>query len=239
MIYFELKLIIMLKKDIALKECGYTLSKLIIEAMSKDKELLKYHNKSGFKYYSFDNLYPLAKNGVYKKGNLYAFRIRSLNKAFIIKLEKELYKFENANAKVITVDKKIHKKRQVEEIISLTPIIVTLQQKVDNKVNPNELGGIQDNLVKNLVNKYNSLYDTDIKYDEAIHMFTSAKVSSKPISIAYKGVSLLGIKYRFKVSSDSLSQKLAFIAEATGIGEKSSSCGAGFCHAIYDKEIRQ
>lgn len=235
--YSELKIVLLLKKEIVLKDCGYILSRVITEAMSKNDELLKYHNDSGFKYYCFDSLYPLAKSGVYEKGNLYSFRLRCVRKDFISKVKKELFKFQNDNVKIITVEEKKYNKRRIEEIISLTPIVITLDSE-NKEIDVNKLGNIQDDIIKNLVKKYNSFYNDAISYEAAANIFLSSKVASKPIAISYKGISLLGIKYRFKVSPDNLSQKLAFFAEATGLGEKSSSCGAGFCHAIYEKEAR-
>lgn len=234
--YKELKIVLMLKKDIMVKECGYILSKIISGAMSKNIELLKYHNESFFKLYSFDNLYPLAQNGLYIKGNLYNFRLRSIKDDFIKSLKRELYKFENEYAKIIIVDEKSIKQRTIEEVLSLTPIILSLKKDENSSLlDVEKLGNIQDDIICNLIKKYNSYYNTQISYEEVAHMFTTVKIASRPISVGYKGISLIGIKYRFKISKDSLSQKLAFFAEAVGLGEKSSACGAGFCHSVYDK----
>lgn len=234
--YKELKIVLMLKQDVAIKDCGYILSKVISGAMSKNEELLNYHNKTFFKLYSFDNLYPLATNGVYSKGNLYSFRLRSIKTDFIKNIKNQLYKFENDYAKVIVVDQKTMPQRTIDEILSLTPIILSLKKEdMQSKLNVELLANIQDDIICNLIKKYNFYYNTTISYDDVAHMFTTSKIASTPISVGYKGISLIGIKYRFKVSKDSLSQKLAFFAEAVGLGEKSSACGAGFCHSLYEK----
>lgn len=234
--YNELKIVVLLKKDILLKDCGYFLSRVIIEAMSKDEKLLEYHNGAGFKYYSFDSLYPLAKEGVYSKDGLYNFRLRSVKKDFISGIKKGLLKFQNNDIKVIMIEEKRYKHRKIDELISLTPVIVTLESQ-NNMVDVNQFGNIQDNIIRNLVKKYNSLYKETISFDDAAHIFLKTTLSSKPIPTSYKGVSLLGVKYRFKVNHDGLSQRLAFLAEAVGIGEKNSACGAGFCHAEYEKGV--
>lgn len=236
--YKELKIAIYLKHDIKVEECGYMLSKLISDVMAKDEKLLELHTQAGFKYYSFDNLYPLAKNDIYTKDAIYTFRLRSINENFINRIRCVLPNYENNCAKIIMASEQKFYKRPIDELISLTPIIVTLDKR-DNGFNPNKLKDIQDDIIKNLVNKYNSYYGEKIEFDEAAHMFLMGQHSSKLVAVKYKGVKLLGIKYKFKVAPDDVSQKLAFFAEATGLGEKSSSCGAGFCHAQYNKGVRK
>lgn len=235
--YKELKIAIYLKHDVRVEECGYMLSKLLSDVMAKDEDLLKLHKRTGFKYYSFDNLYPLAKNEIYTKDAIYTFRLRSINEHFINKIRRFLSGYENNDAKIIMASEKKCYKRQISDVISLTPIIVTLDKR-ENGFNPDKLKDVQDDIIKNLVNKYNSYYGDNIEFEEAAHMFLMGQRSSKLISVKYKNVKLLGIKYKFKVAPDDISQKLAFFAEAVGLGEKSSSCGAGFCHAEYSKGVR-
>ena len=235
--YKELKIAIYLKRDIRVEECGYMLSKLLSDVMARDEGLLELHKRTGFKYYSFDNLYPLAKNEIYTKDAIYTFRLRSINENFINKIRCFLFDYENSDAKIIMASEKKFYKKQIDEIISLTPIIVTLKKREDG-FNPDKLKDIQDDIIKNLVHKYNSYYGENIEFEEAAHMFLMGQRSAKLISVKYKDIKLLGVKYKFKVAPDDISQKLAFFAEAVGLGEKSSSCGAGFCHAQYNKGAR-
>lgn len=235
--YKELKIAIYLKHDVRVDECGYMLSKLLSDVMAKDEDLLELHKRTGFKYYSFDNLYPLAKNEIYTQDSIYTFRLRSINEHFINKIRSLLCDYENNDAKIIMASEKKFYKRQISEIFSLTPIIVTLKKR-ENGFNPEKLKDIQDDIISNLVHKYNSYYGENIQFEDAAHMFLMGQRSSKLISVKYKDIKLLGIKYKFKVAPDDISQKLAFFAEAVGLGEKSSSCGAGFCHALYNKGVR-
>ena len=55
------------------------------------------------------------------------------------------------------------------------------------------------------------------------------------MSFFYKNTKLLSNKFKIVPNDDVISQNLAFIAEATGIGEKSSSAGLGYCNAQYLK----
>lgn len=232
--YRELKIVVLLKRNINVKDCGYKLSTMLSGAMAKDEELLNYHNTNTFKLYSYDNLYPLAKNGVYAENNLYSFRLRSVNIPFINKLKMNLYNFQDDNVKVIMIDDKTYRQRKIVELLSLTPIISTLEKNEDG-LDVDSLANLQDNIINTLVKKYNLHTGENLTFEDAAHIFTTSKPSSKPISINYKNISLLGIKYRLNVGQDSVSQNLAFFAEAVGLGEKCSSCGAGFCHATYDK----
>ena len=232
--YRELKIVVLLKRNIKINECGYKISTMLSGAMAKDDDLLNYHNSNMFKLYSYDNLYPLAKSGVYEQNNLYSFRLRSVNTSFVNKLKTNLFNFQNNDMKVIMINDKTYRQRKIVELLSLTPIISTLEKNND-VLDVDSLANLQDNIINTLVKKYNFYTGENLTFDDAAHMFTVSKPCSKPISISYKNISLLGIKYRLNVGQDAISQNLAFFAEAVGLGEKCSACGAGFCHATYDK----
>ena len=81
--YIETKVICFLKQDIARKDANCIIGNSINQSMFLDENLKKLHKKSGFKFYSFDSFYPLSdKNGIYNKGSIYMFRLRSLNNNF-------------------------------------------------------------------------------------------------------------------------------------------------------------
>jgi len=91
---------------------------------------------------------------------------------------------------------------------------------------------LQQRLQANLEKKYKGYYKNKLVPEQSFIQMIQVQ-NSKPISYSYKNIKLLGNKFRIIVNEDSVSQKLAFIAEATGLGEKSSSAGMGFCNANY------
>ena len=124
--YIETKVICFLKQDIARKDANYIIGNSINQSMFLDENLKEFHKKSGFKFYSFDSFYPLSdKNGIYNKGSIYMFRLRSLNNNFANSIANILKKFQNEYFNVIAVEKNIRAKRTIESLISLTPIIRT------------------------------------------------------------------------------------------------------------------
>ena len=75
--------------------------------MAQSEEFKKLHDQTGFKHYNFGNFYPIEKEQVYKKGNSYTFRLRSLDEKFIDELSKTLRQnIDNPNFLVVESHKK-------------------------------------------------------------------------------------------------------------------------------------
>ncbi|MBN1050364.1 hypothetical protein DVV97_16835 [Clostridium botulinum] len=226
--YRELKIFIILKKDISLQDCGYTIGKFISSAMSKNKELLDMHNCNMYKNYTYDNLYPIATNSLYLSNSIYTFRIHSIDNNLMNKLREELSGFENNIAKVMGIEDIVYKQKPIDGIFTVTPVIVTLPKDEYGKINFSDCFGIQDIIIKQLVRKYSKFTGQYIKEEDAKAMFTCFNVASSPISLNYKGIKLTGIKIEAIVAPDKLSQSLAFFGLACGLGEKTSTLGTGF-----------
>ena len=76
---YELKIKIYLLKDIKVNETQNYLAYFIDSVLVKNKQYAQMHEQNTYKYYTFDSLYPLAKNGIYKADNIYVFRIRTID----------------------------------------------------------------------------------------------------------------------------------------------------------------
>lgn len=236
--YTEISVTVILEKDIEQKKCGEVIGNFINYSMLNDAVLKNLHTKTGFKFYSFDNLYPLAENGVYISNRMYTFRIRIMQADISNRFYNAIKNTKSNIFRVMFVTKRIVKQKCIEQLISLTPIIVILKKDCRDRFNDKELYSIQKRIINTLVKKYNHLNNENLTYKDAEHMFELTKIKSNIIPTYYKNVKLLGIKYEFNIAMDKLSQDLAFIAEATGLGEKNTSVGAGFCHANYLKISR-
>ena len=55
------------------------LAYFIDSILVKNKKYANMHSQNIYKYYTFDSLYPLAKNWIYKAENIYTFRIRTID----------------------------------------------------------------------------------------------------------------------------------------------------------------
>ncbi|MCG8501093.1 MAG: CRISPR-associated endoribonuclease Cas6 [Firmicutes bacterium] len=226
--YYELTLTVYLQQSIPFQETNEKIAQVINKAMLPDKALAVKHKENRFKYYVFDSLYPLEQDKVYKAGKVYVFHIRSLDKVFVEKMKKLLPKTENPYIKILATEVKRYRQRHIAELYTMTPVLVT----IDNAhwILGNDLMMLQQRLQTNLEKKYKTFYDESL--NASVSFIQRIEVlNRKPMAYRYKNIKMLGNKLKIAVNEDAISQKLAFIAAACGLGEKGSALGMGFCHA--------
>lgn len=241
--YFELRCIAYIKKDIEFKNSFDVLSKFINFSMLDDDELKLHHEKQGFKNYTFGGLYPIEKEKIYKKGQTYTFTIRSLDQVFINKIDILLRQNINSfNLQVVETTKQTINKFFIISLYSVTPVIVSLPKKdTKDKKEKQRFWSIEDDvfalqkqLQDNLLKKYKSFYGEELETTQNFIQLFEIK-NRVPQSIYFtknfngkdQTIRLFGNKFRFIVNEDEVSQKLAFVALACGLGEK-QSYGGGF-----------
>ena len=209
--------------------------------MAQVESLKGLHAQIGFKYYSFGNFYPIEKEKIYKKGNSYQFRLRSLDENFIDKLSKTLRQnINNPNFLVVETHKKTINQFFVSELYSVTPVIVTVDRGLYWSIDRDgDILKLQKQLHDNLEKKYQEFYKEPIKgvqnfiqlleiknkYPQSIYMQKTDNKTKKVTEVRF-----FGNKFRIVPHVDDISQKLAFVALACGLGEK-NSFGGGFCIA--------
>lgn len=226
--YFELTITVFLKKDIYFIETNALLSKIIIKAMALDKQLLEKHLDTGYKHYVFSGFYPIEKDKYYKEGRVYIYRIRTLDSYLSQKLMENLPLIEDANIKTISVQVQEQKRRYINHIYTLTPAVATVNNEYWTL--GDDIFLLQERIQNNLEKKYKDFYEEEIKIENPF--ISSIEIlNKKPIVYRYKTTSIVGNRLRIFVNSDEISQKLAFIAVSTGLLEKNSALGMGFCLA--------
>ncbi|MGL5870284.1 CRISPR-associated endoribonuclease Cas6 [Clostridium chrysemydis] len=221
----ELSVKVYASRNIKIEEAQIKISDLLNQTLAKNKEYLELHNKNKFKNYVYDSLYPISKNKVYESDKIYTFKIRTIDSKLSNYFLKELENNYTNTLKVLKVDIKIIPKYHLEKIYSITSVI----EKYENGYWKNFFTVDQyiDRLKINLVKKYNSF--TGEKITEDFQLFKSIEIlNKKPIAVKYKDITLLGDKLELYISDDEVTQKLAYMSLATGIGEMNSSIGAGF-----------
>lgn len=202
--------------------------------MTKDEQLKALHQNNGFKYYVFGGLLPIEKERVYKKGNTYNFVIRSLDETFINRLSQTLRQnIDNPHLLIVKTQKKSIKQFFISELYSATPVIVSIQNgrfwtKEDDLLLLHKQ--LQDNLEK----KYKSFYKENINPIQSFIQLFELKnnrlqtIQTNKSHSNGSAVKFYGNKFRIVPNEDEISQKLAFMALACGLGEK-NSFGGGFC----------
>lgn len=226
---FNLKIKIYLLKNISLNEIQKSITNVIDLALSNDINYLEFHNNIGYKFYCYDGLYPLETDGLYKKDNIYTFQLRTIDKNLCEYLMKEVRDIITNEIKVLKCDLRIIPKKHIDKIFSITPLIIKNDKGYwkDHM----SLKEFEQRIKINLIKKYNKF--TGEKIDEEFDFYTSIEFKNKkPISVAYKNIKLLGDKIQLNIADDKLSQKIAYMALGTGVGENNSR-GLGFVNFRY------
>lgn len=233
---FELKCTAYLKQDLNFHKSLDTISKYINFCMMRSDNASS-HTKTGFKHYSFSGFKPQKediKNSYYKGGSTYTFIIRSLDENFL----ETLLLRENINNPyflVLQTDKKMIKQFFISELYSLTPVVVTYVDNNERQMywtmeKNGDIMQLQRQLHDNLEKKYKSFFGEDIEIKQNFIQLIEIK-NRVPQNILIEKdnnkIRFFGNKFSIVPNEDETSQKLAFIALASGLGEK-NSYGGGF-----------
>lgn len=224
--FYEMTVTLLLQEDIPFTETNEKIGRLISAAMHLDAELAEKHRQTGYKFYSFNNLYPIESDKRYKAGRAYIFTLRSLDRTFINKLKLLLNKVNSSEFKIVSTAVKMQKMRFIEKMTTVTPAIITVDNR--NWVGGDDVLILINRLHANLEKKYRDFYGEELN---TIQNFIQKIeiLNQKPVVHKYKAIKMFGNKLRITVNDDEMSQKLAFVGLACGIGEKNSSAGMGFC----------
>jgi CRISPR-associated endoribonuclease Cas6 len=231
--YFELTCKAYLKNDISFRDSFEAISKYISFSMAQNERLKTIHDSKGYKFYVHNNFYPIEQDKLYKKGNIYEFKIRSIDKNFIDILDARLKQnTDNPNFLIVETLQKSIKKFFISELYSVTPVISTMASgKFWTMEQDGDIIKLQKLLQDNLEKKYNDFYGEKLKPTQSFIQLLEIK-NRKPQNIwikkGDKDIRFFGNKFKIIPNEDEVSQKLAFLALGCGLGEK-NSFGGGFC----------
>lgn len=237
---FELTCMAYLRKDLEFYKSFEVLSKYISFSMMRGG-LENLHEKLGFKHYVFSGFRPSdedIKAKTYKGGNMYEFTIRFFDEEVLDKLASALREnIDNPDMLVVQVAKKAQNQFFISEIYSATPVIVTCGNDEKSREiywtmqKNGDILQLQKQLHDNLEKKYKSYFGKELKCEQNFIQLLEVKnrvPQNIVISKDGKKITFFGNKFRIVPNEDEISQKLAFVALACGIGEK-NSYGGGFC----------
>jgi len=228
MLYYELTINCILKKDLGFKESLEELSKVINKTFLLDKNLKKLHKMNTFKMYSFDDLYPVTREG-YKKGNSYGFHIKTIDRVFALKMENLLKKTNNDLIDITDVNIKLLNTGKIKELYTVTPVISVIRNGRHWTKNDYPLDLLIERINKNAAEKYNYWFNSNDEIEPDYNFIEDIKqINDKVIVLTYKKGIFLTNKFKLKVKEDDISQKLAEIVFICGLLEK-NSLGMGYC----------
>lgn len=222
---YEIRIKVYILKDIPLPEVLGAEAEYIDSALAQSEKWLEYHETNRFKNYCFGGLYPIEKEGVYKKDNIYTVTVRTVDSNLAQYFSKILRNHYTDSMKGLTVENRVLPRKVIGEIYSLTPVI----QKSDGYwKNQMSLEEFERRLFENAVKKYNQC--TGKKIDEDFQLYTNITfLNKKPIANEYKGIRLLGDKVNLKIADNAQAQELAYFLLGTGLCEMNSR-GYGYCN---------
>ena len=192
----------------------------------------KTHYDHSFKHFVFSSLFPLERDGMYQSGRVYVMTIRSSKGDTLQDIEGGIRIFKgDENLQMVAMEQRQQTVNHVTEMITITPTIVTVDHKPWMGDISIEL--LQNQLQANAEKKFHMLYPSDDLTIQQSFIQGIRHENRKPIAIAYKGKKLIGHKFKLFIQDDPVSQKLAGVVLGSGLAEKNSSLGAGFCLAQF------
>jgi len=229
---YEIKVKIYLLEDISLQDSLEKIAAFIDLSFLRTKEMNEFHLQNKFKNYSFSSFFPYAENSIYKKDNLYTIIIRTVDNN-LAKHFKCLSEISTDFIKGLVTNESLIYKRALEEISSLTPVIIRIPYKDGYWKNNGTIQDFVEGINKNIIRKYNEFTNNEIDSNEII--FESVTFTNRtPISTSYKGRKLLADKVKLSIAGSSIAQDISFFALGTGL-LLANARGYGFCNYKFYK----
>ena len=229
MIIHEFYIKVYCLQDITKIEVTIQISKLIDSLLMKNEDMQVIHTSRTYKPYCFGGLMPLESDGIYKRGNIYTFVLRTVDEKLAQKFRTQLPQQYTKTLKVLTAEEKQIKKRPIEKIFTLTPVIMKFDNGYWKTHYSEEI--FEKRLRENMIKKYNTLSQT--KLDEDFELFQYIKFDNqKPIAFHCKNITLLGDKVTLGIATNPVAQQLAYMTIGTALGELNAR-GAGFIGYKY------
>jgi len=224
---WELTLKVYLKKDIPMEESQIEISEILDNCLSKDQELLNFHQNNQYKNYTFASFYPIEVSKIYLAGKIYTITIRTVEERLMKHFQKYLDSESSKTLKAITIEIKLIPKKYIERIYSITSVVAKFENgywRTNESVET-----FEKRLKENLIKKYNRFTNQNI--NEEFDLFTFMEFDNKkPIATKYKNIKMLGDKITLHVAENNLAQELTYFALGTGLLEMN---GRGYGYVNY------
>ena len=229
MTVFEIRLKVFLLKDIRHQDALSVIATFIDSVLVQHQAYLQWHEINTFKMYTFNSFFPVEKEGVYKKDQVYGIIIRTIKRDLAEYLDWVLRGYADAYMKGLTSEMRIIAQKHLEQVYSITPVMIKHEE---GYWNPHlSFEQYEERIKNNLLKKYREVTQAEIGSE--VKLWKLFERSSKmPIAIPYKGIKMLGDKLSIFVEDTPLAQDVMYMALGAGIGEMNPR-GFGFVNFRY------
>lgn len=221
---YTVRIKIIIIQDTPVEEIRGAVTEFLDSGLAVNPQFAELHSQNRYKYYCYDSLYPIEKDKVYKKNQIYTLTIRTLDANLAKYFSEYVVNTYTDKLKGLTAQVRVIPKKHIDVMYTLTPAIL----KCDSGYWKDEMTVEQyeERLKVNLIKKWNELHGEKIQED--FELFTGVEfLSKRPVASQYKGIKLLGDKIRIHVADNEMAQKLAYMALGSGVLEMNSR-GFGF-----------
>lgn len=221
---YECKVRVKMQETVLMQNCMTVITYFIDSSLCLDKQMSRLHNVNKFKYYVHDSFYPVEKDGLYKNGDVYTFRVRTVDADLFRFFSSNLAFHKTRELQGIGMEIQLLSPKWISELYSISPIIIKTDKGYwRNVITYNDF---QQRIKSNLCKKYNQF--TGDKIDETFALYDVLEFKNRqPIKIHYKSICLLGDKLQLQIASNPTAQKLARFALGVGLCEMNAE-GYGF-----------
>lgn len=225
MFVYEITIKIYIIRDIPIPLIYGELTKYIDGYLVQNEYFHEFHQRKSLKGYCFDLPIKIEKGmKAYKSGQIYQFRIRTVDKELLSYLLDGIADYKTDSIKGLTRMVKQIPHRPIASVYSLTPVVI----KNDNGYWRDRISfeEFEQELIKSLCHQYEEY--TGEKIEENIVLYNQIELKSKcAVGVQYKGITLLGDKLLMQVADNETAQKVMYFTLANGMGTMGSR-GLGF-----------
>ena len=221
---YQIRIKLFMLEDVSAKNMHTKVAAWIDAGLSKNEIMLEFHEKNEYKYYCFDLPYPVEKDGIYKKGNIYTVTIRTIKSDLAKYFNEVCVNQFTKEIKGLISEVRILPPKLIDKIYTLTPAVTKCEEGYWKKHMSME--DYEKRIFINLIKKWNGCHEE--KLDENFELYNTIEFCNHmPVAFGYKNIKLLGDKLVLHIADNEMAQKLAYMSLGTGILELNSR-GAGF-----------
>ena len=120
---YEIRIRVYILENIPYQKMLSQEAHFIDSALARDKNWLEYHKERQYKNYSFGGLYPVEKDGLYKRDKIYTITMRTMDAELAKYLTRVLRNHYTRAMKGLTMETRIIPKKIISELYTLTPVL--------------------------------------------------------------------------------------------------------------------
>lgn len=232
---FQCDFKIYLLKNIFKEDIQECLSKLIDKSFYENPNMKNFHDENKIKKYSFNQLYPVEKNGIYKEGSIYNFQVRCIGEELKDHFIRYLTNEYTSNMKILTSNSKKIIKKPIDRIYSISSLIVKIadDEKTQYWRNNHNEEDFFEYIRKSCIKKYEML--TGEILDRELRLFNYERIDNlKPVATKFKNKKILGDKVTLNIDTSNEAQNISYMIIGTGLADMAPR-GYGFVNYQYIK----